>query len=161
MPHYYHPNQITDTEVIHEIKFAVPIAVQPRSRLYLLLGSGWEDKEYSYFQEECLYMKLFFPSIADWLTVFILCRNTYIVNSFRQSVEIVTTCVFLYFIPKPLRPVQGRSFIPYCGLPYHIVEEQLRVTGVLSIPGLLLVGQKCPFHSLCPRYKVVRWIYAF
>lgn len=125
------------------------------------LGSGWEDKEYSYFQEERLYMKLFFPSIADWLTVFILCRNTYIVNSFRQSVEIVTTCVFLYFIPKPFRPVQGRSFIPYCGLPYHIVEEQLRVTGVLSIPGLLLVGQKCPFHSLCPRYKVVRWIYAF
>lgn len=45
-------------------------------------------------------MELSLLSIADKFTVFILCRNAYIVNSFRQSVETVTTDVFLYFILK-------------------------------------------------------------
>lgn len=30
------------------------------------------------------------------------------------------------------------------------MEELLKVTGALSTPGLLLVEQKCPFHSLPP-----------
>lgn len=128
MPRYYHPYQITDTEVMHhEMKLLFLLLRKPlyRSRLHLLLGSGWEEKEDSYFQEECFYMELSFPSIADRLSVFTLCRNTYIVNSFRQSVEIVTAHIFLYFSLKRHWPVQGRSFISYCGLSYHIVEEQL------------------------------------
>lgn len=124
MPRYYHSYQITDTEVMHhhEMKLLFLLQYKPlsRSRLHLLLDSGWEDKEGSCFQEECLYMELSFPSIADRLTVFILYRNIYIANSFRQSIEIVTTHIFQYFILKQLWPIQK-------GLSY-LVEEQLRVS---------------------------------
>lgn len=153
MPHYYHPYQITRSRggaqsCIMRWSCSSYCCTSP----YLDQGCicfwthGGKMKKIPTSSKRIFIRDYPFPSITNRIIEIVLCRNIHIVNSFRQCVEIVTPQAY----PPLLYSKMTNLFKE--GLSY-LVEDWLRVTGALSTTGLLLMGQKCPFHSHSPRYS--------
>lgn len=152
MPHYYHPYKITRSRGTAQSSIVRwSCSSYCCTSPYLDQGCicfwthGGKMKQIPASSRGIFTWDYPFPSIMNRLVVFILFRNIHIVNSFRQCVEIVTTQAYLPVLYSKITDLfkEGLSYL---------VEEWLRVTGTLSITGLLLIGQKCPFHSHSPRY---------